>query len=114
MTTVQWLQHCSNKPIVLEDEFTPTERPHKGCMFTTVMFDTVAYDYMEIDSFEKNFGKDKFIALYVNKVCPNCGSVKCDSEAEEIQYLKVVPNTPANRKRYGYQWEDNSEKEESE
>lgn len=114
MTTVQWLQHCSSKPVILEDEFAPSELPHKGCMFTTVMFDNIAYDYMESDSFEKNFGRDKFIALYVNKVCSKCGTVKCDLEDNEVQYLKVIPNTPANRKRYEYQWEENDEKEEEE
>ena len=109
MTTIQWLEFCSSKRVVLEDEFEPTNVPHKGCMHTSVMFDGIAYDYMETDSFKKNFGKEKFIAIYVNLVCPKCGEVKSDKNDEEIQYLKVVPNTPENRKRFGYAVKESEE-----
>ena len=103
MAMIEWLQHCSSKPVVLEDEFNPSNVPHKTCMFNTIMFDAIAYDYMETDVFARNFSKDEHIAIYVNKVCPKCGSVKCDDEDIEIQYLKIVPNTPENRKRYQYE-----------
>ena len=106
MTTIEWLQHCSAKRVVLEDEFNPTNAPHKSCMFTTVMFDAIAYDYMESDNFQRMFDKDKHFAIYVNKICPKCGNPKCDEEDNEIQYLKIIENTPENRKRYGYQWEE--------
>lgn len=106
MATIEWLQHCSSKRVVLEDEFSPSNAPHKGCMFNIVMFDTIAYDYMDSDIFAKNFSKDKHIAIYVNKVCPKCGAVKYDEEDEPIQYLTIVQNTPENRKRYDYQLDD--------
>lgn len=104
MTTIQWLEHCTSKPVVIEDEFVPTDKPHKGCMFTTVIFDAIAYDYMDNSSFETNFGKSKFIALYIIKACPHCGSFKCNEDEDPIQFLKIVPNTPANRARYGYEY----------
>lgn len=106
MTTIQWLEFCSNKRVILEDEFRPTGKLHKGCCYTKVMFDGIAYDYMNTDSFERNFGKASFIAIYVNLVCPDCGNVKSDSNDEEIQYLKVVRNTPENRRRFGYVYEE--------
>ena len=102
MATIEWLQHCSSKRVVLEDEFDPTNVPHKNCMFNVIMFDTVAHDYMETDIFAKTFNKGQHIAIYVNKVCAKCGIVKSDEEDEPIQYLTIVPNTPENRKRYGY------------
>ena len=111
MAMIEWLQHCSSKPVVLEDEFNPSNVPHKGCMFNTIMFDAIAYDYMETDVFARNFSKDEHIAIYVNKVCPKCGSVRCDDEDNEIQYLKIIPNTPANRERYGYSMENSIEEE---
>ena len=106
MTTIEWLQHCSTKRVVLEDEFEPSNKPHKACAFNVIMFDGIAYDYMDTELFAKNFSKDKHIAIYVNKVCPKCGSVKRDDEDNEIRYLKIIPNTPANRKHYGYQLEE--------
>ena len=106
MATIEWLQHCSTKRIVLEDEFEPSNKPHKGCAFNVIMFDEIAYDYMETDTFQRNFGKDKYIAIYVNKVCKNCASVKTDNDNESVQYLKIVENSPENRKRYSYQWEE--------
>lgn len=106
MSTIEWLQHCSTKRVVLEDEFEQSNRPHKGCMFTTIMFDGIAHDYMNTEMFAKNFSKDKHIAIYVNKVCGDCASVKVDSDDEPIQYLKIIENTPENRKRYGYSWEE--------
>lgn len=112
MATIEWLQHCSNKRVVLEDEFEPSNDHHKGCVFNVVMFDAVAYDYMETDIFTRNFNKDKHIAIYVNKVCAKCGTVKSDEENEPIQYLKIVSNTPDNRKRYGYQWEEAADRDE--
>lgn len=102
MTTIQWLEYCTSKPVIIEEEFIPTNKPHKGCMYTTVIFDGIAYDYMDTDSFEVNFGKAKFIALYVILACPHCGSFKCNEEP--VQFLKIVPNTPANRARYGYEY----------
>ena len=106
MATIEWLQHCSTKRIVLEDEFEPSNKPHKACAFNVIMFDGIAYDYMDTDSFTKNFSKDKHIAIYVNKVCKDCASVKADANDEPLQYLKIIDNTPENRKRYGYQWAD--------
>ncbi len=106
MATIEWLQHCSNKRVVLEEEFDPSNVPHKGCVFNVVMFDAIAYDYMDTDIFARNFSKDKHIALYVNKVCAKCGTVKSDEENEPIQYLAIISNTPENRKCYGYQWEE--------
>jgi hypothetical protein len=106
MTTIEWLQHCSAKRVILEDEFNPTNAPHKSCMFTTVMFDAIAYDYMESDNFQRMFDKDKYFAIYVNKVCKDCAAVKLDDDKEPLQFLKIIDNTPENRKRYGYQWEE--------
>lgn len=105
MATIKWLQHCSTKRIILEDEFEPSNKPHKACMFNVIMFDAIAHDYMESDIFQRIFGKDKYIAIYVNKVCKDCAAVKLDANKEPLQYLKVIDNTPENRKRYGYQWE---------
>ena len=106
MATIEWLQHCSAKRVVLEDEFEPSNKPHKGCMFNVIMFDGIAYDYMETNTFQRNFGKDKYIAIYVNKVCKHCATVKTDKEDDPVQYLKLVENNPENRKRYGYQLEE--------
>ena len=47
MATIEWLQHCSGKRIVLENEFEPSNKYHKGCEFTVIMFDGIAYDYMD-------------------------------------------------------------------
>ena len=104
MSTIEFLQHCSTKRVVLEDEFSPNDKPHKSCSFTVIMFDAIAYDYMECDFFTRNFGKEKYIAIYVNKICPCCASVKLDKDEQPIQYLKIIDNTPANRVRYNYQW----------
>lgn len=112
MAAIEWLQHCSSKRVVLEEEFEPSNAPHKGCEFTIVMFDEIAYDYMDTESFAKNFSKDKHIAIYVNKVCQKCGAVKCDEEDESIRYLKIVQNTPENRERYNYQWEEHTENDD--
>lgn len=106
MATIEWLQHCSTKRVVLEDEFEPSNKPHKVCAFNVIMFDGIAYDYMDTESFTKNFNKDKHIAIYVNKVCKDCAAVKIDANDEPLQYLKIIDNTPENRKRYGYQWEE--------
>ena len=104
MTTIEWLQHCSTKSVVLEDEFEPSNMPHKTCTFNVVMFDGIAYDYMDTELFTKHFDKDKHIAIYVNKVCKDCAAVKLDREKEPLQYLKIIENIPENRKRY--QWEE--------
>lgn len=112
MSTIPWLQHCSSKRVVLEDEFSPNDKPHKSCSFTVIMFDAIAYDYMESPYFTKNFDKNKHIAIYVNKVCPCCASVKLDKEDQPIQYLKLIDNTPANRARYGYVMEETVTEEE--
>ena len=114
MSTIEWLQYCSTKRIVLEDEFNPSDKPHKSCNFNVVMFDEIAYDYMESDYFQRNFDKKKHIAVYVNTVCPHCAAVKLDNEKEPRQYLKIIDNTPENRKRYGYQWEEDDEKDSTE
>lgn len=106
MTTIEWLQHCSTKRVVLESEFEPSNKPHKACAFNVVMFDGIAYDYMDTDSFAKNFSKDKHIAIYVNKVCKDCAAVKLDANNEPLQFLKIIENTPENRKRYDYHWEE--------
>lgn len=111
MATIEWLQHCSGKRIVLENEFEPSNKYHKGCEFTVIMFDGIAYDYMDTDAFTKNFNKDKHIAIYVNKVCKHCASVKVDAYDEPLQYLKIIENTPENRQCYGYQWEEHDETE---
>ena len=106
MATIEWLQRCSTKRVVLEDEFEPSNKPHKRCVFDVVMFDEIAHDYMNTEIFARNFSKDKHIAIYVNMVCKNCAAVKSDRNKEPIQYLKIIDNTPENRKRYGYQWEE--------
>lgn len=106
MATIEWLQHCSTKRVVLEDEFEPSDKPHKTCAFNIVMFNGIANDYMDTEAFTKNFSKDKHIAIYVNKVCKDCAAVKLNANKEPLQFLKIIDNTPANRKRYGYQWEE--------
>ena len=110
MTTLPMLEHCSTKRVITEDEFVPTDVPHMNCMFTTIMFNGIDYDYMETTHFDDRYGQnDKYIAITVNKICPKCGAPKVDENGDELTYLKVVPNTPENQRRFNYDYEPTEE-----
>lgn len=103
----QFLDHCATKRVIHPDNFEPTDKPHKTCMFNSIQFDSIAYDFMETEYFKKNFG-DGYFMIYVNKVCPHCGEVKLDEYGEEIRYLKLVRDNAENRNAFGF---DNTEDE---
>ena len=113
MATFPMLEHCSTKRVITEDEFTPSDKPHKSCMFTTIMFNNIDYDYMETSHFDDRYGQnDKYIAITVNKICPHCGAPKVDEYGDELTYRKVVTNTEENRRRFKYDYEPIEDPEE--
>ena len=103
MTGIPLLDYCSTKRVMLEEEFEPSDVPHKECMFTTVMLHSIDRNFMDTNYFEEKYGRDKYIALCVKTVCPKCGEIKLDQYGEEELYLKIVPNTEENRKRFNYE-----------
>ena len=99
----EFLDHCSTKRVVIPEEFEPTGKPHNGCRFTSIQFYSAAYDFMETERFKRDF--KGYFAIYVNKVCPHCGAVKADADGDII-YIKLIKDTPSNRRYYGLDSDD--------
>ena len=58
------LQYCSTKSINFEENFVPSNKPHKGCNYSKII-----YKYAEIDE------QNNKIKVIVELRCPYCGKV---------------------------------------
>lgn len=77
------LSYCSTKTINFDENFVPSDKPHKGCNYSKII-----YKYAEID--EQN---DK-IKIVVEMRCPHCGKSKNEN------YFLWRDNNEMNRQLY--------------
>ena len=77
------LTYCSTKNINFEDNFVPSNKPHKGCDFSKIF-----YKYAEIDE------QNDIIKVIVEMRCPHCGKVK------DKNYFILRDNNEKNRELF--------------